>query len=45
MEVDLNETRRLLRLGELSSVLQNMYVQSVPTHFEFAAASGIVLLF
>ena len=41
MEVDLDEERRISRLHELSSVLQNLYVGQIPVHFEFAAASGM----
>ena len=43
MEVDIDEKRRISRLQELSSVLQNLYVRQIPVHFEFAAASGTLL--
>jgi ADP-dependent glucokinase len=40
MEVETDEDRRLARLTTLSSVLQNLFVKQVPTHYEFAAVSG-----
>lgn len=40
MEVETDEERRLARLTTLSSVLQNLFVKQVPTHYEFAAVSG-----
>ncbi len=40
MEVETDETRRLARLTELSSVLQTLFLKGQLSHYEFAAVSG-----